>query len=761
MNKNNNNKENNNNQKSNFTNFTRKDGYSKITEQSVAPYNFVPLPANAKVISKDIKELQSHGEINKKKNSGYIEYEIENITPLIIGKGKEDKNDKNVYFFKNDKGEYTIPGSTIRGLLRNNASILSFSNVSEDIEDGRFYFRSFGIDKLGRDYKERIELKTKPVNGEQMLMPHRVKTGYIYIKSQSEYELIPSKKINGLPYLVIKEQYLRRIAPKDLPINYMYTEEIDELIKNKDKYSLTKAEKDLPEDKKKKIAREKQYKKANFLKDIKNRNFRLSAKPLKVSYEISGARTISKIGHIGEFKNEGFLLTSNYISKKLVHYIIPCEKDTNLTPVVFKKGEENYKYIEYYNDDLVRTKKARIEEGGKIILQKNYEYYGLPSKVGYENGKPIFYGEYKGNYFFGFTPYLRVPYDNNLKNGINDNYKNLNGFSYIDKLFGFASKENNYKGLLSFEDCIYENSQTPKFSKTYNVILGEPHPTSYNLYLKQDINGDKKEIINYNDSFEIRGIKQYWIKNYVTESEIKENSKVDSILHPIDKGSSFKGKIHFTNLSNEELGLLLWALKVENNAHENIGMGKPFGFGHIVIKGINLKLEDYENKYLSMSVNCFKDGNKEKFIEAYKKSLGDKINSKPIKDFILIKTNVIEEKDKNKFRYMEIEFIDNNNKNNEFTKFEPLPNISEQIEILSGKKIIEKKETTTTNNKKNNSYNNKKDNKFGKGSNNNNKSSKSSNKKGNKRVYEDEDNGNNAMAEAYKKAQDNKKKKEL
>lgn len=759
MNRNSNfNKRNNNNTKSNFT---RKDGYSVIKDQSSAPYNFVSLPANAKVIANNTKELQSHGEINKKKNSGYIEYEIENITPLIIGKGKENRNDKNVYFFKNDKGQYTIPGSTIRGLLRNNMAILSFSNVSEDIEDGRFYFRTFGVDKLVDDYKERIDLKTKPVNGEQMLMPHRVKTGYIYKKSQSEYELISSKKINGLPYLVIKEQYLRRIAPKDLPINYMYTEKIDELIKNKDKYSLTEAEKDLPKDKKKDIEKDKQKAKANFLRTIKNRSFKLSAKPLKVSYEISGARTVSKIGHLGDFKNEGFLLTSNYISKKLVHYIIPCEEDANLTPVVFKKGEENYKYIEYYNDDIVRTKKARIEEGGQIKLQKDFEYYGLPSDVGYENGKPIFYGEYKGSYYFGFTPYLRVPYDNNIKQGINDKYKNINGFSYVDKLFGFASKENNYKGLLSFEDCIYEGSQKPNFTRTYNVILGEPHPTSYNLYLKQDINGDKKEIINYNDSFEIRGIKQYWIKNYVTESEIKPNSKVDSILHPIDKGSSFRGKIHFSNLTDEELGLLLWALKVDKNAHENIGMGKPFGFGHIVIKGINLKLEDYENKYLSMSVNCFKDGNKEKFIEAYKKSLGDKINSKPIKDFILIKTNVIEEKDKNKFRYMEIEFIDNNNKNNEFTKFEPLPNISEQIEILSGKKIIEKKETTTTNNKKNNSYNNKKDNKFGKGSNNNNKSSKSSNKKGNKRVYEDEDNGNNAMAEAYKKAQDNKKKKEL
>lgn len=725
MNKNNNfNKENHNNKNSNFT---RKDGYSLITEQSVAPYNFVPLPEKAEVISQKIEELQSHGEINKEKNSGYIEYEIENITELIIGKGKKKKDDKNVYFFKNDKGEYTIPGSTIRGLLRNNMAILSFSNISEDIEDGRFYFRSFGKDKLATDYKERLDITPKTVHGEQMLMPHEVKTGFIYKKSQSEYELIPSKKINGLPYLVIKEQYLRRIAPKDLPINYMYTEEIDELIKNKDKYSLTKAEKNLPKDKRKIIERSKQGEKRRFLKSIRNENFKLSAKPLKISYEISGARTVSKIGHPSEFKNEGFLLTSRHIDKKLVHYIIPCEEDISSSRKVFKKGEEIYKYIEYYNDDLLLTKKAQMDENGKIRMEEDYEYYGLPNKVGYENGEPIFYGEYgkddKKTYYFGFTPYLRVPYVNNIKSGISDRYKNVKGFSCIDKLFGFSGKENNYKGLLSFEDCVCEDSKNSKFSKSYNVILGEPHSTSYNLYLKQDINGGEKEIINYNDSFTIRGIKQYWLKNYldyVTESDIKKESKVDSILHPIDRGTKFKGKIHFNNLSKEELGLLLWALKVDKNAHENIGMGKPFGFGHIVIKGINLKLEDYENKYLSMSINCFKDGDKEKFIEAYKKSLGDKINSKTIKDFILIKTNIIEEKDKNKFRYMEIEFRDDSNKRiNEFTLFEPLPNISEQIEILSGKKIIKKKEITNNNR---NNYNNK--------------------GKSNKNYYKDKDNDN-------------------
>ncbi|MDY2729017.1 MAG: TIGR03986 family CRISPR-associated RAMP protein [Clostridium sp.] len=653
--------------------------YSIITDQSVAPYNFVPLPDRAKSIAKKIEELQNHEEINDKKYSGYIEYEIDNKTPLIVGK---EKNGSAINFFKNSEGKYAIPGSTIRGLLRNNTAILSFSNISDDIEDGRHYYRSFGIDKLREDYINKLEIDSKTINGESVLMPHKIETGYIYKKSEDEYVLVPFKKINDYSYLVIKEQYLRKLAPRDLSINYMYTEKILDLINNKEKYFLTAHEKTLSELEQKKIKQNKEKCKREFLKSIYKKNrFQLSSEPLSISYETNGKRIVTKIGHPNKYKNKGYLLTSGYIAKKLVHYIIPKEEDNDVAEISFKRGTPEYSDIEYYNNDLLVTKKASIKNG-KIVLNGNYSYYGLPDKIGKEHGKPIFYGKSNNSHYFGFTPYLRIPYDNKIKDGINESYKMAEGYSYVDKLFGFANKDESYKGLLNFEDCICVSKGEPKI-RNYKIILAEPHSTSYNLYLKQYGDNvtkqDKKKIINYNDDFEIRGIKQYWLKDYITESE-GAKSTVVSKVNAMDENNKFKGRINFSNLSKEELGLILWALKVDSNAHDNIGMGKPYGFGHIIIDNINLKLENLEDKYFTMSLDYFKDANKDDFINAYKSSIGNNINSSTIKDFINIKTNIISADNKNRFRYMKIKMP--NNGENEFKELKKFPNISEQINSL-------------------------------------------------------------------------------
>lgn len=587
--------------------------FEVINNQSVAPYNFVSLPSEAKVITDKKEKLQSHGEINREKFSGYIEYTIKNKTPLIIGKGK--KENEPVEFFTNPEGKYTIPGSTIRGLLRTNVAILSDSNISDDIEDERFYYRSFGRDKLKQEYSDRLEIRT----------------GYIYKKPEDEYVLIPSEKVDGYHYLTIREQL---------------TEKEKELIKDKQK-------------------------------EIRNKKFEVSGKQLLISYETNGEGSDVKIADKDEYENKGYLMTSGYIANKLVHYIIPA-KESNEAEIIFKRGSKEYADIERYNKDLVVTKKAFIKNGN-IEMNEKYKYYGLPSKIEKENGKPIFFGKRIDSYYFGFTPYPRIPYDNNIKHGINENYKNKEGYSYVDKLFGFAKDNNSYKGLLSFEDCICITSHKAKF-KNYNVILGEPHATSYNLYLKQENNGDNG-IINYNDEFTIRGIKQYWIKDYITVSDVGNNPNVFSKINAMDENNEFKGKIHFKNLSKEELGLVLWALKVDEKAHENIGMGKPYGFGHIVIDDIKVKTEDYEKKFLSMDMDCFIEKDKEDFINAYKNSLGVKAKSKSIDEFKKIKTNIINKEQKNMFRYMKIKTGDKEEKN-EFTIFKPFPDIKKQIDII-------------------------------------------------------------------------------
>ena len=89
----------------------------------------------------DEKELSMHGKYHDLK-TGYLKYEIEAITPLHIS-----DNDENL--FKNPMGQYAIPGNTIRGMTRYNASIFSFSSVintelgKEDIKNKRYYYRTF------------------------------------------------------------------------------------------------------------------------------------------------------------------------------------------------------------------------------------------------------------------------------------------------------------------------------------------------------------------------------------------------------------------------------------------------------------------------------------------------------------------------------------------------------------------------------------------------------------------------------------------
>ena len=57
-----------------------------------------------------------------------------------------------------------------------------------------------------------------------------------------------------------------------------------------------------------------------------------------------------------------------------------------------------------------------------------------------------------------------------------------------------------------------------------------------------------------------------------------------SHLYPLDAGVRFNGKIRFYNVTEEELGMLLWGLLLEENSQQNIGKGKPYGYGRISVE---------------------------------------------------------------------------------------------------------------------------------------------------------------------------------
>ena len=105
-----------------------------------APYNFVSFPN--KVYEYPENRLTAHNQMSEKLATGEISYEIKAETPIMIDNGKGQ-------FCKDARGRYVIPGSTMRGLLRNNVQILGLSGVEDDIDDYALMYRNvaYGVEK--------------------------------------------------------------------------------------------------------------------------------------------------------------------------------------------------------------------------------------------------------------------------------------------------------------------------------------------------------------------------------------------------------------------------------------------------------------------------------------------------------------------------------------------------------------------------------------------------------------------------------------
>lgn len=645
-------------------NTSNKSKYNNTSKQStldsygVAPYNFVSLPERSIAEYETLEELPKHNELSDNLLNGTIEFDITAKMPLIIGSDCEDKNNKKM--FKNPKGDITIPGNTIRGFLRNNAAILSMSNITEDIENERFYFRSFGKTNLSKEYTERMQIKSKrnPKTNSTYSIPETVKAGYIYKVADNDYVIVPAKKIENKQYYRIGEESLRQIN-KNVQLNYMYNNRITELIEKKYMY---------------KNDRDKKF----FLRGIKNFKYETN-EPQKISFKLGGNSIIKGIDKPDVLTYNGWIVSSKYIDGKRAHYIINEPDFNSNEKIEFNNDNNKIDYINFYESDLIRTKKVKD-------IKEEENFYTLPKKTGKENGKPIFYGEFNNKIYLGFTQYFRIPYDKSIIDGICDEYKNNEGISYCESIFGFSNREIHgdnkvsYKSRISVEDAIFFEKVKMRTGvqqrKYYEAILAEPKASCYPNYLEQNNKGYPKKMDTYNsEKFRIRGIKQYWQKDYLDEEAISKNSNIKSKLYPIESGSKFKGKIHFKNLTEEELGLILWALKVDDKATENIGMGKPLGFGRIEIEDINVLVENLEEKYSSMTMDFTRKEERGRYINKYIESFSKKykvnlLNQQGVKELIKLKTNVVKKSNKDEVRYMDLK---------EFKECKPLLTVEEQV----------------------------------------------------------------------------------
>jgi len=581
-----NNKGNNNyNNRNNHNNYRQNNKSSQEAEfDAVAPYNFIRFPKEAFIRYKSVDDIPSFEKYDKNLNTGYINYEFTNETPIFVG-AQKDKNESVVDFFKNANNQYCIPGSSMKGVVRKNTEILGFG-YPEFVEDNLFLYRKFASADSSKDqYKEVISLK----KGENI--DSIVSAGYIFKKGK-DYYLQPAKKVNGKTFFAVSETLLRKQHIPENKIKYMYKKSLlDFNGKGLDAWN-------------------------KFANDKRNRNKDYEPYSVDITFNVDSENHFKKIslGKDGIYK--GILCNSNSLGVKKKHYIVN-EIDKTQKPYKIDDRE----ILAYKND--CETNKQR----------KNKEYYYLPGEKGaYGDIIPFFYKMEDGKVkYFGRSPYLRIFYKKSVRDCILTG-KNR-GIDYPSALYGYtkdgngptSTQENNFKSRVSFSDAICQNPKLIKEER--ELALSGPKPTSYTMYLIQDKVNSKKEIKTYSTygNVEVRGSKFYWLHknpNYKIDPDVSKNI-VTRVKNMIQKGSTFKGKIYFENLTNDELGLLLLSLNYGDNFKENIGMGKPLGYGKIKIGKVELNLSNVKEMFDDLNV----EGLKPKSIDDYKLDYMDYMDS--------------------------------------------------------------------------------------------------------------------------------------
>ena len=165
---------------------------------------------------------------------------------------------------------------------------------------------------------------------------------------------------------------------------------------------------------------------------------------------------------------------------------------------------------------------------------------------------------------------------------------------------------------------------------------------------------DQGILDSYADDFKIRGMKQYWIIDKIRQYQNlsgKQNSKVLVNIKPIIKGS-FSGKIYFENLTKDELGLLTYAICLTDQAWQNMGMAKAYGYGRIRFCNVEVKVYNFDVMYSNFALpkQWSQPMDTKELINFYKEyvrsSMGiDLDREDSIRDFLFMKEHVMAQKE--------------------------------------------------------------------------------------------------------------------
>lgn len=583
-----------------------------------APYNFIPLPDVVVKAVENADELPDHNCYVDGRHTGHFEVTLTTKTPFYIRGGlstkKKDENslsefeqaeaeksgnapkdfrkamkNRPEFFTIRDPNKPVIPGSSLRGMLRNLIEIITYSK-SKWVTDERLFFRTMDDSVVGESYRKR--------------MMGNVEGGFL-LRDDDTY-VIQVGKVVRIHHSKIGDarNLFAGSPPNQTPKwNGHYHQHKPVWV------TLTSS--------------------GNFVDEIKETK-QTGLDWYEGRLVITGNMPGRRDGSGGKKKEFVFLLPQ----KGAEQITIP--------EAMLDRFHDDDQITQWQQNAFPKN---QPHANGRL---RN----GLLLKHPAENEEPVFFlRENKKLTFFGRAQMFRLPYQQRPLDLVPSELRDPNDIDFVEAMFGFVrtqeelkemktkpkqgDKARAYAGRVFIADGYYQTNQgKPWMEDVPNGIiephiLASPKPTSFQHYLTQGTPNNRKKLYHYDSNIDegeqvttLRGFKLYWAQGkksaYDLQAKPKDNRdekrafekgpdgklrpKGNSTQHtrmkPVDSGKKFTFQVHFENLSDVELGALQWALTVPK-CHR-LGMGKPLGMGVVQLENVELHLESRSDRYRTL-----------------------------------------------------------------------------------------------------------------------------------------------------------------
>ena len=552
------------------------------------PYSFVPcsdsiyIPRWAHQVSHDIPFTESY--------SGSIDVTLTNHGYLCVGGSSNSKNrNKNlisgVSWARTPDRRTIIPGSSIKGMLRNDAEIICFGKFQQ-FTDKHYSFRDISSTKTDYfiKYKE-----------------YRVQAAWLKLED------------NG----VITARTCKCAKAFNNDINKLLKLTGDRTIRNSVPGGGSNISRSAGGKIKNDNAVDKYFKAGIFFKSPQ----KASIGPLqrKVNNGIKEqAFFYFDLNYDCSNLKEGYIVFNNYRienlkNKDFVNYsyyyydIAPHDKRIEISEKVFKKFERAQS-----SEDTVNLIKH--------LKDHAHDDYGFPVWLFMDKNS----NEVKE---IGLCRMPRLLYNKSIDDAVNQKYHNSDYvFDLPELLFGTIKNGDfsnfSLKGRIGFSDFISSEVIPDSCFSNKTVVLQEPKTSFTDGYLVNSKDKTKPTTYHQSNSV-ISGWKRYKVQDTfacVNNSEFTDAQKSD-VEFLTQKGKKFKGTILFHNLKKEELGALLYVIKFwdDENCYHMLGHAKPYGAGAVKLNVERIDFPSYEKNKITVNeaILAFKNEMKQTFGEEW------------------------------------------------------------------------------------------------------------------------------------------------